>query len=236
MQQRRDYKALRASAGLTHTIKVTEAPWSPANGWHPHLHVLYFLEPDCDVAALSAALTGAWLPSLKAAGFSASARRGVDVKATWDAVSQYVTKLGRTWGAADELTKANTKRGRKDSFSPWDLLRSAADTDNQLHAKLFAEFALTMKGTHQLQWSRRFKGIVGVEDRTDDDLAAHWLDDDQAAYWFAGFNPTDWAAIRFCGAAAKADLEAAGDGLDRKRVDALVAEYRARYFAEGWGL
>lgn len=236
MQQRRDYKALRASYGLSHTIKAAEVTWSLANGFHPHLHGLHFLAAGLDVTAYHRHLTLAWLPSLTAEGFSATAAHGVDVKATWGDVEQYVTKFGRTWGAADELTRANTKRGRKDSLTPWDLLRSVAETGDQQHANRFREFALTMKGKHQVQWSRGFKGLVGIEDRSDEDLAANFLDDDQAAYWFAGFDPTDWAAIRFCGPEAKADLEAAGDVLDRERVAQLVAGYRARYFAEGWGL
>lgn len=233
MHQRRDFKALKVAHGLRHSVKVVEATVSPAHGWHPHLHILQCLAPGLDVAAYTAALTKAWLPSLASEGFSATTRRGVDVKATWGHVEQYVTKLGRTWGAEDELAKANTKRGRKGSRSPMDLLRSVAETGDQAHANLFREFVLTMKGTHQLQWSKGFKALVGIEERTDADLAV--LEEDQAAYWFAGFSSSDWAAIQFCGPEAKADLEAAGDALDHARVVQLVAEYRARYFTDGWG-
>jgi hypothetical protein len=233
MHRRRDFGALRASYGLTHSIKGTEVTWWPTNGFHPHLHVLQFLTPGLNVTAYTAALTRAWLPSVESEGFSATARRGVDVKATWDDVKDYVTKFGRTWGAADELTKANSKKGKRDSLTPWDLLRSAADTGDEIHTNRFREYALTMKGKHQLQYTPKLKRLVGIEDRTDADLVV--LEDDQAAYYFAGFSPTDWAAIKFAGPAGKADLEAAGDALDRARVVELVAEYRARYFAEGWG-
>jgi hypothetical protein len=116
-----------------------------------------------------------------------------------------------------------------------DLLRSVAETGDQAHASLFREFALTMKRKHQLQWTRGLKSLVGIEDRSDEDLAANWLDDDQLAYVFANFSPSDWAAIRYCGPEAKADLEAAGDRHDRVAVARLVAEYRVRYFADGWG-
>jgi hypothetical protein len=233
MHRRRDFVALRASYGLTHSIKGTEITWWPTNGFHPHLHVVQFLAPGLNVAAYSAALTTAWLPSVKSEGFSATARRGVDVKATWDDVQDYVTKFGRTWGAADELTKANTKKGKRDSLTPWDLLRSAAETGDEIHTNRFREYALTMKGKHQLQYTPKLKKLAGIEERTDADLVV--LEDDQAAYWFAGFTSTDWAAIKFAGPEGKADLEAAGDALDHARVVQLVAQYRARYFAEGWG-
>ncbi len=235
MHRRRDFVALRASYGLVHGIRGLEATHSLDHSWHPHFHVLQFVSPGLDVTAYAAALSAAWLPSLAAEGFSATARRGVDVKATWGHVEQYVTKLGRTWDAADELTKANSKRGRKDSFTAMDLLRSVAETGDQAHASLFREFALTMKRKHQLQWTRGLKSLVGIEDRSDEDLAANWLDDDQLAYVFANFSSSDWAAIRYCGPEAKADLEAAGDRHDRVAVVRLVAEYRARYFADGWG-
>lgn len=236
MQRRRDFAALRASHGLRHTIKAVEVTWSPDNGFHPHLHVLYFVSPVSDSTALHAALTDAWLPSLRAQGFSATKRRGVDVRATWNDVQDYVTKLGRTWGAADELTKANTKRGRKESLTPWDLLRSAASSGNEVHANRFREFALTMKGTRQLRWSPGFKAAVGIEDRDDEDIAANWLDDDQLAYVLAWLDVADWAAIRFCGPEAMAELEALGDKHDREGVAHFLADCRSRYFAEGWGL
>lgn len=236
MQQRRDYKALRVSQGLSHTIKAVEVTWSPANGFHPHLHVLYFVPLTCDLVALTSALTAAWLPSLQAHGFTATARRGVDVKSTWGHVENYVSKLGRTWGAPEELTKANTKKGRKDSLTPWDLLRSVADSGDQTHANRFREFALSMAGTHQLRWSLKFKALVGIQDRKDEELAANWLDDDQMAYVLAWLEVGDWAAIRYCGPEAMAQLEQLGDKHDRAGVATFLADCRSRYFGEGWGL
>jgi hypothetical protein len=236
MHRRRDFVALRVAHGLKHTIKALESTWSPVNGWHPHLHLLQFLNPGIDVIAYQTALGTAWLASLRAEGFSATTAHGVDVKATWGDVEQYVTKLGRTWDAADELTKANTKRGRKGSYTPWDLLRSAADDGDQLHAARFREYGLGMKGKHQIQWTRGFKALVGIDDRSDEDVVYDWEADDPAAYIWATFTAWDWAAIRYCGPEAKADLEAAGDCLDRERVAVLLDEYRTRYFAEGWGL
>jgi hypothetical protein len=93
-----------------------------------------------------------------------------------------------------------------------------------------------MKRKHQIQWTRGFKALVGIADRSDEDVVYDWEAEDPAAYIWATFTPWDWAAIRYCGPEAKADLEAAGDRLDRARVAALLEEYRTRYFAEGWRL
>lgn len=93
-----------------------------------------------------------------------------------------------------------------------------------------------MKGSHQLQWSRGLKALVGIDDRGDEDLATNWLDDDQAAYLFASLSLADWAAVYYCGPEAKADIEGACDRHDRGGLAELLAGYQARYFAEGWGL
>jgi hypothetical protein len=237
MLQRRDYKALRVSYGLTHSIKAVEVTWGADSGFHPHLHVLQVVHAGTDAVQLGRDLAAAWLPSLRAHGFGASAAHGVDVRATWGAVQDYVSKMGRTWGAPEELTKANSKTGRGDRFTPWDLLRSVRDAGDQLHGSRFREFALTMKGTRQLRWSPGFRSLVGLAaERSDAELAANWLDDDTLAYTLVWLDSADWAAVRYFGPEALAQVEAAGDTGDRAKVAAVVAEYRGRYFVEGWGL
>lgn len=235
MQQRRDFKALRMSYGLIRSIKAVEVNHGK-NGFHPHQHTLYAVNAGIDIAALQRDLAAAWLPSVRRFGFSASAAHGVDVRGTFADVEKYVSKLARTWTAADELAKANTKTGRKESLTPADLLRSYRDTGNLAHAALFREYALTMKGTHQNRWSPGFKRLVGVDDRTDVDLAENWLDDDKWTYTLAALSLTDWTAVRWCGPSACAELERAGDQCDRELVAEVVQRCRARYFAEGWGL
>jgi hypothetical protein len=236
MCTRRDYRALRASYGLSHSIKAVEVTWGAKNGSHPHLHVLHVVNADVDPIALQESLSVAWLPSVRRYGFSASVDHGVDVRATWGDVEKYVSKLGRTWGAPDELTKANSKAAQGDRFSPSDLLRSYRDAGDELHGAKFRDYALTMKGTHQLRWSPGFKRLVGVEDRTDADLAANWLDDDNWTYTLAHLTASEWAAVRWCGPTSMAELERAGDAGDRELVAAVVERCQARYFTDGWGL
>lgn len=235
MHRRRDFAALRASYGLSESIKAVEVTWGADSGFHPHLHVLQAVSPGVEVAALRRDLAGAWLPSLRSAGFRASVAHGVDVTAAWDEVAEYVSKLGRKWGAPEELTKANSKRGRAGRFTPADLLRSVRDSGDQVHAARFVEYAGAMKGTRQLRWSPGFKKRVGILDRSDEDLAANWLDDDRWTYVLAHLAPADWAAVRYCGPAACAELESAGDTGDRDQVAAVVERCRSRYFAEAWG-
>lgn len=240
MRRRRDYASLQASYGLTHSIKALEVTWGEAHGFHPHLHVLYTVPAAVEASALRSDLAGAWLPSLRGRGRSADQAHGVDVRATWGDVHKYVSKMGRRWGAEDEVTKANTKRGREVAgevrrFTPFDLLRSVRDTGDPVHAERFREYAEAMKGRRQLRWSPGFRELVGLpKDATDEEIAANPLDDDASAYPLAYLGLTDWAAVRWCGREAIAQLETTGDSGDRAAVLAFVAECRRRYFAEGW--
>lgn len=240
MLQRRDYRAVRDSYGLSHAIKAVEVTWGAENGWHPHLHVLQAVPVGVNAQRLQAALTELWRPALaqhrrhNGESFTASVARGVRVQNSWAAVSDYLSKMGRTWAAEDELTKANSKRGRQGRFTPFDLVRSVRDSGDQAHAALFREYGGAMKGTHQLRWSPGFKRLVGIAERTDAELAADPLDDDQLAWTLHLLSDADWTAVRYFD--KRAELETVGDSGDRAAVLAFLAELRSRYFAEGWGL
>lgn len=239
MMQRRDYRLVKAAYGLSHAIKAVEVTYGAENGWHPHLHVLQVVPVGVDAGRLQAALTALWRPALSrhrrynGEKFTASTARGVRVQKSWATVGDYISKIGRSWQPEDELTKANSKRGREDRFTPFDLVRSVRDTSDQAHAALFREYAAAMKGTHQLRWSPGFKRLVGIVDRTDAELAADPLDDDQLAWTLHLLSDQDWAAVRYFN--QRAELETVGDSGDRQAVIAFLEELRSRYFAVAWG-
>lgn len=240
MAQTTGYRAFRASYGLTHSIKAMEVTWGAGNGWHPHLHVLWAAPVGVDAARLRQGLVACWRQALRhyrhesGRAYSASSAHGVDVRVTFGDVQDYVSKMGRSWQVEDELTKANSKRGRLDRMTPFDLVRSVRDGGDEGHADLFREYAAAMKGTHQLRWSPGFKQLVGVVDRTDAELAADPLDDDQLAWTLHLLSDADWAAVRYFD--KRAELETVGDRGDRAAVLAFLAELQARYFAVAWGL
>jgi hypothetical protein len=240
MAQTTGYRALRAFYGLTYAIKTMEVTWGAGNGWHPHLHALWAVPVGVDAAALRRVLVPCWRQALRhyrhgtGRAYSASVTHGVDVRATFGDVQDYVSKMGRSWQVEDELTKANSKRGHLDRLTPFDLVRSVRDTGDQAHAELFREYAAAMKGTHQLRWSPGFKARVGIVDRIDAELAADPLDDDQLAWTLHLLSDADWAAVRYFN--ARAELETVGDTGDRGKVLAFLDGLRVRYFTDAWGL
>ncbi len=120
-------------------------------------------------------------------------------------VTGYVTKYGtdrelqeviknrRKWGAADELTKANAKKGgRAGGRSPWQLLADFQDGD--IHAgMLWKEFITAFKGRAQLYWSQGLRSKLGLDDEaSDEQLAAAITMEDML---LARISDADWKLI-----------------------------------------
>ena len=143
--------------GYLGSVRALEVTYG-SNGWHPHLHVLVFLDSSSDLDLTRETLSSLWSAAVQSVGLSApSALHGVTLHDGSQA-SQYVGK----WGVADELTKAHIKMGRKGGRTPWALLSDSLEGDVQA-GRLFVDFTKAFKGRSQLQWSR---GLIDeLEDR-----------------------------------------------------------------------
>ena len=59
---------------------------------------------------------------------------------------------------------------------------------------MFIEYAINTKGRQQLVWSKGLKDLVGVEDKTDDDLVIEQVED---AFDVAGLLPDHWTILNY---------------------------------------
>ncbi len=233
------YKRLLSRHGVLGTVKALEVTWGEANGWHPHTHTLMFLDGagGVDVDAFQAELYGLWAGCAARQGLMMDSVHGVKVQSTWGAVYDYVQKWGhaptrRVWDAADELTKAHSKRDRLgERYTPFDLLRSVADVGDAEHLQLFREYAVAFKGRRQLVWSAGLRAAVGlVDEQTDAEIAAEEVDE---AVTLAVLGREEWAAVVACRGRAQL-LEVARSG-DAGLVAGLVESMRERAFPGGGG-
>jgi hypothetical protein len=204
------YRRLKARHGLQHTIKGVELTWSPANGWHPHLHILGFFAAGFDAAAFERELWALWQAQLARLGRSCNRAHGLKVQQGFTNAHKYVTKLGRHWGLADELARANQKRGRAGSYSPPDLLRACRDGALPAAPALYAEYVAAMAGRHMLRWSAGLAAAVGLADeRTDQEIAEGV---DQADPILVELDGMAWAVVRRAGGRVRLlDIADAGD-------------------------
>jgi hypothetical protein len=174
LRQRRAYIALMLrckSAGRIRTLEVTHGK----NGWHPHTHELLFLDGEVPAEWIRQELAHQWLKACTSVGLfrpgidqeSDFLRHSVDVRAGDEGAAGYMAKMDdqSKWGLSHELTKSSSKQGRRAGSHPFRL----AENDSTAH--LFVEYVWAMKGQRQLVWSRGLKSLVGVIEKTDEEIA-----------------------------------------------------------------
>lgn len=162
--------------GSIRTLEVTHG----SNGFHPHNHILIFARSGLDLEQLKIEFYALWVNACRLAGLPMpSFEHGVDVRGGNHAFD-YVTKgsmtegkentVSKGWGLDCEMTKGHIKKGRKESRTPFDLLRDFKGGDKQAGA-LFVEYADAFKGKRQLNWSKGLKDRFSVEEISDAELA-----------------------------------------------------------------
>ena len=175
MRGRRQYMAAMLRVGNAGRIRALEVTHG-LNGWHPHTHELLFVDPKMPAAWLRETLAGLWLKACTRVGLfrpglddeAAFLRHSVDVRAGDEGAAGYLAKLDdqSKWTTAHELTKSSSKQGKRTGQHPFALAMQTST------AALFVEYVQAMKGQRQLVWSRGLKDAVGIEDRSDEEVAA----------------------------------------------------------------
>lgn len=156
--------------GVAHKIKGFEVTYG-LNGWHPHHHVLLLASyHNLKFKDYRSELSELWIKACVRSGLnSPSMQHGLDLRNGFYA-DQYVSK----WGLEDELTKGHIKKGKNGGLTPFDLLNLSIDdfeVFGKKPSKLFQEFAISVKGSRQLVWSRGLKNLLQISDKTDQELA-----------------------------------------------------------------
>lgn len=175
----RTYSELRKHFDHIGTIRALEVTHGNKNGWHPHFHEIWLFSrvlTPAELEVFRSALFKVWKASCNGAGLpEPSEDHGIHVQPA-ESAAEYIAKWGvePKWEASSELTKANSKRSRSPKTkgrTPFDLLRSYAEGDSRAGA-LFVEFSEAFAGFAQLYWSQGLKTLFGINDMTDDEIAA----------------------------------------------------------------
>jgi len=210
------YRKMRARFGIFGDIKAYELTVTWANGWHLHVHEIFFHNADAfDGAALESnpayvaflkdfeqAYYEQWRDAAIKAGFDEPSRKhGLQVQ-NGDFAAEYIAKWGiepeSKWDASAELTKAHIKNSRK-GYTPWATIRLYRDTGDERLVPIIQEYAHTMHGQQQLIWSHGLKKALGIKELEDEEIAAQMEDD---AEEIGVLSPVQWKFI------VKNDLEA----------------------------
>ena len=198
----------RARVGFSGMIRALELTYGD-NGWHPHTHELWFVDGRCNIEDEKKFIVERWLRCCIAAGLvdpdnavqvAAFRLYGVDIKDRCSA-SDYLAKSddSKHWGVDREMAKATSKQGKASGQHPFGLLALARDGDKEAGAR-FVEFARVMKGKRQLFWSHGLKDLVGVDEMSDEEIAAQKED---KAMLLGLITPIQWSWIRKAGLRAE---------------------------------
>lgn len=133
-----------------------------SNGWHPHFHVLYFLNSGVKVDNLKFLLNSAYLRQLKKLGRPSQSGIALNIQ-DGRSVRDYMTKL------VSEMTLSNIKTGRDDGhYSPFQLLSLSRDDSN--YWALWVEFVKAIKGKSSLQWSRGLRDYFKLNELNNSEI------------------------------------------------------------------
>jgi hypothetical protein len=197
------------------------------NGWHPHFHILLFVERLPVLELYEDWAFGVWWNACRLAGLPLPNRRyGVSLQ-DGEQAAAYVTKMGDeqprgTWGLDAEMTKGHTKRA-KDGETPFDFLRAALVGDDLQARAMFREFAAVFKGKKAHVWSRGLRDLLGIEERTDEELASEHESD---SYILSCLTKDDWRLVlRWDIRGELAELSRRGNW---EPVARMLADLRAR--------
>ena len=187
-----DFSDKHRIIGKLRSLEVTYGD----NGWHPHIHTLYFLGSGRipRVMSFETALRERWLYQLARLGRDASWANGVDVRMTDEAIAEYIAKYGKesTWTIEHEMTKTPVKLGKAGGRTAFQLLNEYMFGD-EASGRLFLQYALNFKGKSQLAWSRGLRAILRLDQEKTDTQVANEMEED--AQLLAQLNRDQWRVI-----------------------------------------
>lgn len=195
----RAWQRLRKRLGIAGQIRSLEVTHGE-HGWHPHLHVLIYVDGTLDAAQLAELLLHLrerWNAWITGAGYRAPhALHGVDLQRCESAeeAGRYVAKTQDGKAVGNELARGDMKLGRRGSRTPFQILDDFRWTGDAQDLALWGEYERATKGRQAITWSKGLRDLL-LEDeddeKTDDEVAAEEVGGEE----IAAFDPEAWKAI-----------------------------------------
>ena len=203
----RGWQEIKTKYKLVGSVTGREVTYGLDNGWHPHLHILYFSSmklEDIPTDEIRHHVSIRFGKALAKIGRYASPEHGVNAIKGTDVTNLYIAKVGledgngKTWDLISEITKASAKAGMivGDRYTPFQLVDLYLCGD-LLAGKRFIQYAKAMKGKKQLTYSRGLRELLDIgSEATDQELAEA---QDQEARLLAMLSPEAWRHVLKCG-------------------------------------
>jgi len=153
--------------GVIAYVSSYEITWGDRFGWHPHVHMLLFLDHDqIDIDLLWSEMISKYTGIIDDLGGYASRSHSIDVTQGDGQVSDYLIKhVAIDDRLALEMSSTDTKDGRMGSKTFWDLVYLSKYFSYAVD--LVKEYADATYRLQMMIWSRGAKGVLGVDDPKD---------------------------------------------------------------------
>jgi len=213
-------------------VRALELTWGTANGWHPHYHVIFFLDLNVCPDAWFQEMQRCWDRVVGINGGSTHTDYALKMSKVYDAdeAAAYQQKWGielsakkeggvSDWSIASEMTRGQIAKKtlapgeRLTPFGMMAMMFSDSERGPAYWQYLLKEYGLAIRGQRQLVWSRVPDPRKIAEVTTSDDDQESLLADDPDYSIFMKLSPDEWAAV--CKAGYQGVLlDAAADGDD----------------------
>jgi hypothetical protein len=191
----RAWLRVKARAHVVGTIRSVEITHGQ-NGWHPHLHVLVFIEgdPGADgLAALGLHVRSRWERFITGAGYrTPDQAHGVKIERCTSAAEAgaYIAKTQDGKAPGNELARGDLKQGRNGHRTSLEILDGFRWTGDVADLALWHEYERATRGHQAITWSKGLRRLLAVQERTDEDIAAEEIGGDvltliEASAWRA---------------------------------------------------
>ena len=167
--------------GYCRAVETTDG----ANGWHVHVHALWFVDAGlspAQIADFGGWAHGKWSRALQRRGLDAPLPVGQDIRlVTGPADTDLAAYLSKSTDLGLELTQSQSKRARAGHGTEptWELLGRAIATGDLDALDRWHEWETASHGRRQITWSQGLRAALGLgEDRTDDQIAEEQIGDE----------------------------------------------------------
>jgi len=173
--QARGTKSLLSNHGFIGSVRNLEITYGDENGWHPHTHILLFLEDEVSNAVLESELYPVWRRFVeKRMGRIPSKEHGLDV-IQGESAADYIAKAGisASKDLAKEVTHAHTKLAKGARLTPFGILaRLEEPVDRDKWFGLWCEYCVATQGRHAIGRFETLKKFFGLEPDDEERIAS----------------------------------------------------------------
>lgn len=177
------WKKQCARLGIAGYVRAVEVTWGAANGWHPHVHALVFLDKTPttgDLALFESWLYERWATGVvKHGGGLPSRQRGVDLRMAdkdGKVLAQYLAKVQdekkdrAAYDVGTELARSDWKTSRGGGnelrYMPFEFLDAPEGVPA---SSLWTEYVHATRGRRAITWSKGLRELVQLDDEQTDD-------------------------------------------------------------------